>query len=116
MPTLAANLLSDAHAAAAPELWGSRTKRKNKSVTLGKGGPGSGPHAGAASREEADKASNAARAASKTANTSDKAADHKDAAAAHFKAAASQYSARDSVKGSKHESLGRMHERLAGLT
>lgn len=107
MPTLAANLLSDAAACASPELQGSRTKRKNKSVTLGKGGPGSGPRPGGG--KAYDKAAKAARSAERKAYATRTPKDHAKAAAAHRDAA----KAATGIMPGVHERAAAVHDYLA---
>lgn len=112
MPTLAANLLSDARKEDASELQGTeragpRAKRKTKSVTLGKGGPGSGPNPGGG--KAYDKAAKAARTAERTANATRKPEDHAKAAAAHRDAA----KVATGIMPGVHERAAAVHDFLA---
>lgn len=119
MPTLAANLLSDAvtkddsselqdlserEQRSAP---GFRSKRKKKSITVGKGGPGSGPSPGGG--KAYDKAAKVARSAERTANATRNSEDHTKAAAAHRDAA----KVATGVMRSVHENAAKTHDYLA---
>lgn len=108
MPTLAANLLNDAaDSTAAPKR---RTKSKAKSVTLGKGGPGSGPQGGRNLTPEqhiAIKASSKAASATEKAKT---ATQHAIAFGLHEKAAAASARAGNSDASAMHERAAGFHK------
>ena len=83
-------------------------------VALHKGGPGSGPHAGAGSRKEqkqmfaARKSADAAKAGDK-ALKSGNAKDHAAASAAHLEAAVAHESVGNKTIAANHEKLSRAH-------
>ncbi len=120
MPTLGAMLLGDVRKDDASELqdlsdrevkdapgYRTKAKRKNKSVTLGKGGPGSGPHPGGG--KVYDKAAKVARSAERTANATRTPQDHTKAAAAHRDAA----KVATGVMRGVHEKAAAVHDYLA---